>query len=88
MAHVKFSITIRNAVKKFSAITRESTPSAHPAAKPNVCKWLCTDNKTWRAGDRASGTWFNCDNEVEANAVVKAMAGLTLPQIVSVRYTG
>lgn len=53
----------------------------HNSAKSNVCKWLCSDGKTWSAGDRATDTWVNCKDESEADEVVKSMQGLSAPQI-------
>ena len=70
------------AVQKFKSVIRvEISASTHHALKANVCKWLCFDGTTWRAGDRSTATWFNCENELEADYVVEAMTGLTTAQI-------
>lgn len=60
----------------FLAVPREAT---YP--RPNLQKWLCTDGKTWRAGDKRNCVWFTVKDEAEADAIIKSMEGLTSSQI-------
>lgn len=49
----------------------------------NPEKWLCTDGKTLRAGDKKSGIWFDVENDEQADAIVDMMKRFTVSQCVA-----
>ena len=46
-------------------------------------KWLCSDGKTWRAGDRKNDIWWNVKNEALADRIVEAFSGLTVSELIA-----
>jgi hypothetical protein len=49
--------------------------------KAHITKWLCTDGKTWRVGDKKWTVFCDCVCEAEADRILLETKGFTVDML-------
>lgn len=50
--------------------------------------WICTDEKTIRAGNKKLGIWWNVESLKQGNALITMLKEFTEPQLIAMFRQG
>jgi hypothetical protein len=53
-----------------------------------ISTWICTDEKTIRAGNRKLGIWWNVESLDQAAALIKMLANFSDSQLIALFRKG